>query len=213
VGQPTPGRAGALTVQEKIVAVRKGKRQDLQLAIERGEVRRLRRLLAAGIDVNAPLPNQTTPLTLAAFLKLPATVRLLLDFGADAAEKDPLGYTPIQSAQYDAEYWPPAIIQEVSRILRNARRRQLRQSRTPWRYLGLSRRDWYRLKDAVLYADSGNVQKRSEGLNQLPRRLQDHVVAQLVRRFLDTNQQRYLQEAALVLTDNCDNPWLYLAKS
>jgi len=86
-------------------------------------------------------------------------------------------------------------------------------ARNPSHYVGLPARDWHQLKDAVLGAALAKGKKRQEWLEELPHRLQDHPVAKLVRQYLDTNKQRYLNEAATALTGDCDQPWLVLMKS
>ena len=69
-----------------------------------GDVDRLRELLDGGADPNEFAPDGFTPLTLAAFFKRPAAVRLLLDRGADVhqrARHEQIQVLPIHSAAAD----------------------------------------------------------------------------------------------------------------
>jgi uncharacterized protein len=74
---------------------------DLFEASALGDVDRLRDLLDGGADPNEFAPDGFTPLTLAAFFKHPAAVRLLLERGAEVhqrARHEQIKVLPIHSA-------------------------------------------------------------------------------------------------------------------
>ena len=81
-----------------------GAELDLFEAAALGDVPRLRELLEVGADPNEFAPDGFTPLTLAAFFKRPAAVRLLLERGADVhqrARNEQIQVLPIHSAAAD----------------------------------------------------------------------------------------------------------------
>ena len=73
---------------------------DLHEAAALADTERLRTLLAEGVDVRAPSADGFTALHLAAFFAGPASVRLLLEAGADpdAVAANPMRVRPLHSA-------------------------------------------------------------------------------------------------------------------
>ncbi len=48
---------------------------------------------------------------------------------------------------------------------------------------------------------------------KIPAHLEDRPVTVLLKKYIKTKKNRYLNEAAKILTGGIDKPWLYLEKS
>lgn len=79
--------------------------------------------------------------------------------------------------------------------------------------LGINRREWYLLKDAVLGASYHSGESECEWYEKLPHHLKDHEVGKLVRQALFENDKEALGKAAAILTGGSERAWLYLAKA
>lgn len=77
--------------------------EDLFMAIREGKHARVKALIAAGADVNAPNPGGITPLLQAVITSDREMVRLLIAKGANANGAGESGVTPLHSAAFDAE--------------------------------------------------------------------------------------------------------------
>ena len=80
--------------------------------------------------------------------------------------------------------------------------------------LGLSMEDWYTLKDCILNAS--NINWKEEVRNKIKNpRFQGNPVCELLEKYFDTGDDRYIDRAAETLTGLkvSDNIWLFLMKA
>ena len=65
------------------------------------------------------------------------------------------------------------------------------------------------MKEALLGASSGNM----DHYHALPQSCKDHEIGELILRGSTQKNARAFNKAAKLMTNNCDQAWLYLDKS
>ena len=80
---------------------------------------------------------------------------------------------------------------------------------------GLNRKDWYLLRDAVLFASHNSpvTVAASTGYDAFPERLRAHEIAQIVASHLSGDSTASLDRAVSLLVGGNDNGWLVILKS
>jgi len=77
---------------------------------------------------------------------------------------------------------------------------------------GLNRAEWLKLKDVLLSGEISLARLQDE-FNSLPSHLQNHTVGTIIKQYLDDPTSVGLDDAAVLLVNGANNPWLILSKS
>ena len=77
---------------------------------------------------------------------------------------------------------------------------------------GLNRADWYRLREVLLCAELSTASLREE-FSKLPIHLQNHTVGKIIQQYLDDETRTNLTDAAKLMVNGVENPWLALSKA
>ena len=97
--------------------------EEFFVAVAKGDVERVRKLLKCSVEVNAKNRRGYTLLHFAAFYGRVEVAELLIKNGADVDAKDDFGFTPLDVAMHEGRV-------EVVRVIERLRGARLRENKS-----------------------------------------------------------------------------------